>query len=63
MEDSLTEPPFCWGCFLRQTIIHQIDIETDPAEKKAKIMLAYEHGHLSRFDAEDWIVSNGLGDA
>lgn len=32
----------------------------DPAEMKARIMIAYEHGHLSSEEARVWIVLQGL---
>lgn len=45
-------------------IVHTlIRAEPDPAEKKARILIAREHGHLSDEDAEEWIVLAGLVDA
>lgn len=38
-------------------------IETDLTERKARIMIAWEHGHLSAGEAEDWIVVGGMVDA
>ena len=35
-------------------------VRDDPAEMKARIMIAWEHGHFTAEEAESWIVLNGL---
>ena len=47
--------------FAKRLIERLIEIEADPSEKKQRIMIAYEHGHLTATEAEDWIVLAGLG--
>lgn len=51
------------GEALRRVVLRLIDKETDPTERKARIMIAYEHGHLTAEEAEEWIVLQGLQDA
>lgn len=48
------------GDALRGIVLRLIDAETDPAERKARIIIAYQHGHLSADEAEEWIVLQGL---
>lgn len=48
------------GPVLRRVVLRLIDQETDPAEKKQRIIIAYETGHLTAEEAEDWIVAAGL---
>jgi len=45
---------------LRAIVLRLIDAESDPAERKARIMIAYQHGHLTAEEAEEWIVLQGL---
>lgn len=49
------------GGALRAIVLSLINAETDPTERKARIMIAYRHGHLSAEEAEKWIVLQGLG--
>lgn len=49
--------------FAKRLIIRLIEIEPDLTEKKQRIMIAYEHGHLSADEAEEWIVLGGMVDA
>lgn len=51
------------GEALRRLVLRLIDTETDPTERKARIMIAYQHGHLTAEEAEDWIVLGGMVDA
>ena len=51
------------GEALRRIVLRMIDAETDPSERKARIMIARQHGHLSDEEAEDWIVLGGLVEA
>ena len=46
--------------FTRDLIVTLIHYERDPAEKKARIMIAREHGHITDQEAEDWIFDYGL---
>ena len=48
------------GAVLRRIVLKLIDAETCPSEKKARIMIAYQTGHLSAAEAEEWIVLQGL---
>ena len=48
---------------LRAIVLRLIDAETDPSEVKARIMIAYQTGHLSAHEAEEWIVMRGLENA
>jgi hypothetical protein len=48
------------GWLFRGLVLALIERETDPAEKKARIMIAREHGHLTDQEAEEWIVLAGL---
>lgn len=48
------------GDALRAIVLRLIDAETDPSERKARIIIAYQHGHLSADEAEEWIVLQGL---
>lgn len=47
----------------RGLILGLIHRETDPAEKKARILIAREHGHLTDEEASDWIAIAGLENA
>jgi hypothetical protein len=41
----------------RRLVLRLIESEHgDPAEQKARIMIALQHGHLSEREAEDWIA-------
>lgn len=51
------------GAALRRIVLRLIDRETDPAERKARILIAMEHGHIAPDEAEDWIVVEGLVEA
>lgn len=54
---------FDLGGFARGLIISLIERQSDPSEKKAWIMIAYEHGHLTADEAETWIVLQDLVNA
>lgn len=51
------------GEALRRVVLRLIDTETDPAERKARIMIAYQHGHLTADEVEDWLAAGGLVEA
>lgn len=48
------------GFLFRGIILALIEREQDPAEKKARILIAREHGHLTNHEAEEWIALAGL---
>jgi hypothetical protein len=48
------------GDAARNVILRLIEIEQDPSERKAKIMIAREDGHLSDAETEAWIARDGL---
>lgn len=54
---------FDLGGFARHLICCLIDAAPDLTEKKQRIMIAYEHGHLTAQEAEDWIVLGGMVEA
>lgn len=49
-----------FGSLARSFVLNLIDCCADPAEKKARIMIALENGHITAEEAEDWIVVCGL---
>lgn len=49
--------------FAKRLICALIDAAPDLTEKKQRIMIAYEHGHLTAEEAEDWIVLGGMVEA
>jgi len=51
------------GDAARNVILRLIEIEPDPSERKAKIMIAREDGHLSDAEVRDLIVKHGLESA
>ena len=53
-----TAPAF--GSLSRNFVLSMIECCTDPSEKKARILIAREHGHLSDYEAEEWIALAGL---
>lgn len=44
----------------RGVILRLIEVESDLSERKAKIMIAREDGHLSDAEAAEWIARDGL---
>ena len=45
-----------FGTILRGIVIRCIEAEHDnPAEQKARILIARQHGHLTDQEAEDWL--------
>lgn len=48
------------GLLFRGIILGLIERERDPSEKKARILIAREHGHLTDAEAEEWIALAGL---
>jgi hypothetical protein len=60
----ITPETFDLGGFCRGLISALIKAaRNDPAEMKARIMIAWEHGHLTAQEAEEWIVLAGLVEA
>lgn len=52
MTDSLTLKDVA-----RRLVLRLIEAEAgNPAEQKARIMIALEHGHISEREAQDWIA-------
>lgn len=47
----------------RGIILRLIEVEPDPSERKAKIMIAREDGHLSDAEVRDLIIKHGLESA
>lgn len=41
---------------LKRMVLSFITNEPDPAERKARILIARQHGHLTDREAEDWIA-------
>lgn len=55
---------FDLGAFCRGLVVALITASRDdPSEMKARIMLAWEHGHLTADEAADWIAMAGLAAA
>lgn len=48
------------GAAARRAVLAIIDRETDPSERKAKILLARETGHITDEEVEEWLVLAGL---
>lgn len=46
--------------FAKRLIEAGIKAADDPSDMKERIMIAYEHGHLTAEEAEVWIVLQGL---
>lgn len=63
IESAPAPRPFDLGDFARGLVVRLIEIEPDLTEKKQKIMIAWEHGHLTAQEAEDWIVLGGMIEA
>lgn len=59
----LDHPTFDLGGFGRALILSLIETAPDLTEKKQRIMIAYETGHLTAQEAEDWIVLGGMVEA
>lgn len=53
-----TAPAF--GTLARNFVLSMIECCPDPAEKKARILIARDHGHLTDVEAEEWIAVAGL---
>jgi len=51
------------ACTKRLIEAHIWSVRDDPSEMKHRIMIAYEHGHLTAEEAEVWIVLRGLEEA
>ncbi|MBO9602562.1 MAG: hypothetical protein J7496_08650 [Novosphingobium sp.] len=58
--ETLDDPTFDLGGFCRALLLRCIENETDPAERKARIMILRQDGHLSDAEAADWIRIYGL---
>lgn len=48
------------GTAARDFVLSLIHCCPDPTEKKQRILIARDHGHLSDDEAEEWIVLAGL---
>jgi len=59
----LASPTFDLSGFARALILSLIRNEPDPSECKQRIMIAYEHGHLTGEEAEFYIGAWGLREA
>lgn len=61
MSHPLPAPVFDLRAFTKRMIEAHIGSERgNPSEMKHRIMIAYEHGHLTAEEAEVWIVLRGL---
>ncbi len=61
MDGKLTPPAFDWGRFIKGVIEDHIrDAQSNRQEMKARIVTAFQHGHLTADEAEEWIVLHGL---
>jgi len=63
LEADVRGDAFDLGGFARQLVTRLIELDPDLTEKKQKIMIAWEHGHLTDRQAEDWIVLGGMIEA
>lgn len=62
--DEILAPAFDLRAFAKRMIEAGIEAaKGDPSDMKERIMIAYEHGHLSAEEAEVWIVLQGLENA
>ena len=59
-EPMILAPVFDLRAFTKRLIEAGIEAATDPSDMKERIMIAYEHGHLTAEEAEVWIVLRGL---
>lgn len=61
---DIIAPVFDLRAFVKRMIEAGIcAAKDDPSEMKARICIAYEHGHLTAEEAEVWIVLQGLESA
>lgn len=61
MSHPLPAPVFDLRAFSKRMVeAHIWSVRDDPSEMKHRIMIAYEHGHLTAEEAEVWIVLRGL---
>lgn len=61
MSHPLHAPVFDLRAFVKRLIeAHIWSVRDDPSEMKHRIMIAYEHGHMTAEEAEVWIVLRGL---
>lgn len=64
MSCPLPAPVFDLRAFAKRMVeAHIWSVQDDPSEMKYRIMIAYEHGHLTAEEAEVWIVLRGLEEA
>lgn len=47
----------------KRIVLGFIEREADLSEKKARIMIAWEHGLITAEEAEEWIVLGGMVEA
>lgn len=59
-EPIILAPVFDLRAFTKRLIEPCIEAAADPSDMKERIMIAYEHGHLTAEEAEVWIVLRGL---
>ncbi|WP_327195850.1 hypothetical protein [Novosphingobium capsulatum] len=60
MRQAESGASFDWRAFARRVVIDEIEVEPDLSVRKARILHAHQHGHLTADDAEDWIVLGGM---
>jgi hypothetical protein len=63
IEADVRSGTFDLAGFARDLVLRLIDGELDLTEKKQRIMIAWEHGHLTAEEAEEWIVLGGMVEA
>jgi hypothetical protein len=60
-DPDIIAPVFDLRAFTKRLVEAAIvSAQDDPSEMKARICIAYEHGHLTAEEAEVWIVLQGL---
>jgi len=56
MRNDPATPAQSFGDVLKGIVLRMIEAERgNPAEQKARILIAHQHGHISTQEAEDWI--------
>lgn len=64
IERPHSAPVFDLKAFAKRVVTLGIECaKGDPSEMKHRIMVAYEHDHLTAEEAEVWIVLQGLEEA
>lgn len=62
-ERNILSPMLDLRSFAKRVVMLGIDAAADKTDMKGRIMLAWEHGHLTEEEAEVLIVARGLLEA